>query len=320
MSLDDRLRADLREIAADVDPSVETALRSVFAARDRRARVRAVLPRVLVAAACLVLVSGLLTWWLTSARGDDDDIVIEPQAPSGTYEATFSGDLAGVWRLRFLDGRMSLVAPDTGVLGSRATSAPYEIEGRTLTTRLLEERCGGPGSYTWEDSDSLRLQVQDDDCDLRVRLLTDPSWSLVTGGALAPGTYGTPPLSIERMRSTALAEGFRRKDVDAYLVEQFPDVTEVTYTIDSRDGVWTVYDAEDVGADTLVAWSGDYVVPDAGTVVADAGPPCSPIVYDYRLSGDGVAFALVDDPCPELVGEMIAQTIIYESAPYRRLE
>ena len=147
MSLDDRLRADLREIAHDVDPSVETALRSVFEARDRRARTRAVLPRVLAAGeACLVLVGGLLTWWLAGRAGsDDDDLVIEPKAPSGTYEGTLSGDLAGRWRLRFLDGRMSLVAADIEVLGSRAISAPYVVEGRTLTTELLARRCDGTG-------------------------------------------------------------------------------------------------------------------------------------------------------------------------------
>ena len=61
------------------------------------------------------------------------------------------------------------------------------------------------------------MKVEDDDCALRIQLLAETPWSPVTGTLLEPGTYGTPPLSIGRMRSAALAEGFRRADVDDYL-------------------------------------------------------------------------------------------------------
>ena len=196
MSLDDRLRADLREIAHDVDPSVETALRSVFEARDRRARTRAVLPRVLAAAACLVLVGGLLTWWLAGRAGsDDDDLVIEPKAPSGTYEATLSGDLAGRWRLRFLDGRMSLVAPDIEVLGSRAISAPYVVEGQHPDHRAAGPALRGTGSYTWADEEPLRLKVEDDDCALRIQLLAETA---------VVARHGRPPRAGDVRNAAAL--------------------------------------------------------------------------------------------------------------------
>ena len=192
MSLDDRLRADLREMAADVDPSVATALRAVFAARDRRrGRVtccsrarRGRLPGPHGRTADMVV---------HSARGDDDDVVIEPPAPLGTYETTLSGDLAGLWRLRFGDGQMRLVAPDTEVLGSRTSNAPYDVVGNTLTTELLGERCGGAGSYTWKDDQPLELQVEDDDCDLRVRLLTEQEWSLVAAAFSRRGRTGRRP-------------------------------------------------------------------------------------------------------------------------------
>lgn len=321
MSLDDRIREDLHEIADDVTPSVEAALRSVLAARDRRARSRTVLPRVLGAAASLVLVGGLVAWWLAGRDGGDDDVVIEPHAPTGTYEVDLRGDLAGSWRLRFLDGRMSLVAPDTAVFGTRATSAPYDAEGEALTTELLAEVCDGPGSYTWDDDvPPLRLTVADDDCALRVRLLTGQPWSPVAGSLLAPSTYETPPLSIERMRRAALAEGFRAADVDEYLTSVFPGVDTVTYTLKTEDGAWSLFDTEDGGVPTS-AWSGVYEIADAATVVAE-GQLCFPITYDYRLSGDRVDFVVVDDPCtkPKDVGELIAQTTIYESAPFQRVE
>ncbi len=121
MSLDSRLRADLHEIAADVDP----VGRGRPPLRPRRSgapcAAAASCPRVLGAAACLALVGGLLAVWLTGRQGDDG-FVVEPHPPSGTYEATLSGDPAGLWRLRFGGGRMSLVAPDTSVLGARAAT------------------------------------------------------------------------------------------------------------------------------------------------------------------------------------------------------
>ena len=323
MSLDSRLRADLREIAADIDPSVDAALRSVLARRDRRVSTRSRVPRVLAAAACLALVGGLLTWWFTG-RHSDEGVVIEPHPPSGTYEATLDGADTGRWRLRFDKGRMSLVAPDTAVLGARVASATYEVRGGKLTTELLADRCDGPGTYTWQEGRQgslLLLRVFDDDCSLRVRLLTAQNWSHVAGAPLVAGTYATTPLTVDRMRAVALADGFRAADVDDYLTSVFPGVRTVTYTLGTQDGDWIVYDSEDNGAPT-VSWAGHYDVTDAATVVVDGEDECVPITYDYRVTGDTVDFVLVDDPCtaPEEVGELIAQTMIYESAPFERLE
>ena len=123
------------------------------------------------------------------------------------------------------------------------------------------------------------------------------------------------------MRRTALAEGFRPADVDAYLTSVFPGVREVAYTLETQNGAWTVL--------RLGGRRRTHEVVARVCTTSPTRPPswrdgelCRPITYDYRLSGDIVRFVLVDDPCtkPKDVGELIAQTMIYESAPFRRLE
>ena len=60
---------------------------------------------------------------------------------------------------------------------------------------------------------------------------------------------------------------------------------------------------------------------DVSTVRAGE-PPCGPVTY--RLDGDELSLDMTDDQCFEgkdevAVGELIAQTTIYESAPFRRI-
>ena len=98
MSLDSRLRADLHEIAAVLEPAAEDALGSVLARRQSPMRRRA--PVLVAVAASILLVAGVLAWWLAE-RGGEPDVVVDPNPPAGTYEASLSGDLAGDWRSPF---------------------------------------------------------------------------------------------------------------------------------------------------------------------------------------------------------------------------
>jgi hypothetical protein len=70
-------------------------------------------------------------------------------------------------------------------------------------------------------------------------------------------------------------------------------------------------------------WTGPYDVVDAATIVAGEAP-CGPITYDYRWEADTLRMVVLDDECIENgavpVGELIAQTTTYESAPFTRLE
>jgi hypothetical protein len=322
MSLDSRLRAELHEIAASVEPATEVALRTVLARRSRPSRVRRLTPRIVAVAAAVLLVGALVLWQVGGGRGSEPDVVKDPPPPVGTYETTLSGDLAGDWRLRFDRDTMSVLAPDAGPLGTRDTSASYDVHGGVLTTDLLDETCSGRGSYTWrQDGSGLAFSVQDDDCSLRVQLLTASPWSPVSGTPLADGTYETPPLTVAQLRATAVGAGLPEADVDDEL-STYGDARAITYTLQLRGGTWTEFETIDAAAPS-VEWSGPFDVLDAGTVVAGE-PPCGPITYDYRLVGDQLSFVVLDDACLEggdtaPIGELVAQTTIYQTAPFHRL-
>lgn len=322
MSLADRLRADLAELAETMDPSVETALEAVLERAEGPQRRRFTSVSVLAAAAVLLLVLGTLVWWF-AGRDHEPEVVVDPSPPSGTYEATLAGDLAGTWRIRFGGGSMSVVAPDNRALGTRVALAPYDVEGGVLTTSLLADGpCQGQGSYRWSGGDArLRFAVVDDDCDVRVRLMTSAAWSQPTGTVLPEGTYEAPRLTLDRLRKTAIAAGFSDRQVDR-LLREFGDVTSVQYTLEVA-GSWTEFESIDDDA-PAIGWSGPYTVVDAGTVVAGE-PPCGPITYDYRYDGRQVRFVVVDDECVEggvtlPLGELFAQVTIYQSAPFTRVE
>jgi hypothetical protein len=62
---------------------------------------------------------------------------------------------------------------------------------------------------------------------------------------------------------------------------------------------------------------------DADTVVAT--DPCGAITYDYVLHADELTIDMVADECRGLDeespdGELIAQTILYETAPFAKIE
>jgi hypothetical protein len=305
-----------------VEPATDAALRTVLARRERRSRVRTLAPRIVAVAAAVLLVGALVVWGV-GGRGTEPDVVKDPPPPAGTYEATLSGDLAGDWRLRIDPEVMSVLAPGPGPLGSRTASASYDVRGGVLTTDLLDGTCSGPGSYTWTQDDSgLAFSVDDDDCDLRVRLLTTSTWSPVSG-TLPEGTYQTPPLTLAQLEAAAVAAGLAEGDVDVALSD-YGDARAITFTLQIGDGTWTEFETVD-DTPPNVEWSGPYEVVDAGTVVAGE-PPCGPITYDYQLDGGQLSIVVLDDACREgdgdtvPVGELIAQTMIYQTAPFTRVE
>jgi len=124
MSLDDRLRLDLREIAATVEPETDAALRAVLARRTKPSRVRTLAPRIAAGAAAVLLVGAVVVWRVGGGHGSEPDVVKDPPPPSGTYEATLpgdlSGDLAGDWTLRVDRNDLSVTSgADTSDAGAR---------------------------------------------------------------------------------------------------------------------------------------------------------------------------------------------------------
>ena len=76
------------------------------------------------------------------------------------------------------------------------------------------------------------------------------------------------------------------------------------------------------GTEPEVGWSGEYEIVDEDTFVAgDTGDLY--IEYTYSIQGDELVLDMVGDDYPtvseqELAGEIYAQTVLYESAPFTR--
>jgi hypothetical protein len=137
------------------------------------------------------------------------------------------------------------------------------------------------------------------------------------------GTYATDPIPVTRMVDVARQAGFEEKDV-AEFRDSYAGVQQVVFTLELTDDQWVVFESRD-GGTASDDWAGPYEVLDDTTVRAGT-PPCGPITYEYSLVGDELSLDLTDDACRDgsdqdsaPAGELIAQTTIYESAPYHRI-
>ena len=151
---------------------------------------------------------------------------------------------------------------------------------------------------------------------------TSPPSSVTTASDVLSGTWATPPITMARLRHVAVHAGFARTDVDD-LLAGFGDTRQVVYTMELHEGFWVTFETRDEET-AQDSWAGPYEVLDDSTVRAGE-PPCGPITYSYRLDGDELSLDMTDDQCFEgkdevAVGELIAQTTIYESAPFRRID
>jgi hypothetical protein len=146
--------------------------------------------------------------------------------------------------------------------------------------------------------------------------------SAPVGNTLA-GTYATDPIAVSQMVDVARQAGFVEKDL-AEFRDIYAGVRQVVYTLKLTDTFWVLFESRDGGV-AQDAWSGPYQVLDDATISAGT-PPCGPITYDYSFTGDELSLDMTEDECREggdqdaaPVGELIAQTTIYESAPYHRI-
>ena len=156
---------------------------------------------------------------------------------------------------------------------------------------------------------------------------TEPS-SVAAGRTSPPanplaGTYATGPITVSDMVDVARHAGFEEKDV-AEFRDSYAGVKQVVYTLKLTDTFWALFESQD-GGPPSDAWSGPYQVLDDSTIRAGTAP-CGPITYHYSFTGEELSLDMTEDACREgsdqdaaPAGELIAQTTIYESAPYHRI-
>lgn len=130
-----------------------------------------------------------------------------------------------------------------------------------------------------------------------------------TSEPLPESTYRTAELTREQLIATGTAAGFAAADTEAGVgAMQHSEIA----TIKLESGSWTALVALDGGPDEVV-WSGSYEVVDEQTVIATDS--CGSITYDYTYTAEQLTLRVVDDQCPG-VGELVAQTLLYQTAPF----
>jgi hypothetical protein len=139
---------------------------------------------------------------------------------------------------------------------------------------------------------------------------------------LPEGTYRTPELTVDQLVAAGVSAGFDQTAVEDHLARGDGGERTAVLTLKLEAGRWTLFEAFD-GRPAEMGWSGTYQVIDADTVVAT--DPCGAITYDYVLHADELTIDMVVDECRGLDeespdGELIAQTILYETAPFAKIE
>ena len=186
MSVDDRLRSAFSRQAESFDPAVEDALRVV--ARRRRLRWRPVRDGLVVAAASIAVVAGLLGASLVSTWVHDNVPARPAESPHptssalfGRYEAevTSPAELAGHWVLSLNGNGTADVRPPPGyagvVSGTLLSSAGTSLQ----ITLFQQDLCAGlpDARLTWRRAgDRLVLDAVADPCTARRRFFTENTW------------------------------------------------------------------------------------------------------------------------------------------------
>lgn len=188
MPFERRLRDELNQAAAPVNPDTERSLFTVLGRRRRRARMR----RVTLALAATGLAA---TIPFTGARivdsmrsADHPSTVAAARQLAGTYQVTLTQadsagiqpSLAGTWRMRLqADGAIVLTAPAAFPAEGGAAGEVFNADQTTFrTSTLYNAFCTSVGAYTWRLSGAeLTLLADNDPCEIRRALLSTRPWT-----------------------------------------------------------------------------------------------------------------------------------------------
>lgn len=130
------------------------------------------------------------------------------------------------------------------------------------------------------------------------------------------GRWTTGEVSCDQQLAALTMAGFTAKEVKASEAGQ---CRYSTFEIRFLDDQLVVLEDGDVG------WDGSYTVVNDQTFTAGDIGNGDYITYRFEIDGDRLTIDMTENTCPfcvdenELRGEMAAQTMIYESAPFERI-
>jgi hypothetical protein len=202
MSLDRRLRDELRREAAAIEPDVERHLGAVEARARRRGGIGAstvLLAAAIVVAAIILRVPDPRLGDGAGSSGSPSPVASSPPSPSlsapvtypqiaGTYVAILDGAdaavkrdaLGGEWTMRLQpEGVVFLSPPASFVPGASGLSGiAFSLVGDHFRTNLFyNDYCNSIGTYAWSRAvNTLTFTQVDDTCSIRRTLLATTPW------------------------------------------------------------------------------------------------------------------------------------------------
>jgi hypothetical protein len=151
---------------------------------------------------------------------------------------------------------------------------------------------------------------------------SSPTATAVTSASPASvleGTWATSETTCEQQNAALTAAGFSSADLE------LAEWDAATCGGMMHGSQFTIRFADErlvAFQDDVIGWDGTFRIVDSGTFEAgDQGDLY--ITYEYTIDGDELVIDMVRDDYPtsseaELMGERIAQTVIYETAPFER--
>jgi hypothetical protein len=202
MSLDRRLRDELRREADAIEPDVQRHLGAVEARARRRGGIGAstlVLAAAIVVAAIILRISDPRLSGEAGGSGSPSPVASSSPSPSpsapatypeiaGTYVAMLDAAdaavkrdaLGGEWTMRLQpEGVVFLSPPATFVPGASGLSGiAFSLVGDRFRTNLFyNDYCNSIGTYAWSRAgNKLTFTLVDDTCSIRRTLLATTPW------------------------------------------------------------------------------------------------------------------------------------------------
>jgi hypothetical protein len=139
--------------------------------------------------------------------------------------------------------------------------------------------------------------------------------------SILEGTWATDATTCDQQNAAVSAAGFTRDDLEA------AGWDKATCGSLMHGSAFTVRFAGERlvhFSDDVVGWDGVFRVVDADTFEAGDSGAGYYITYEFAIDGDQLTIDMVRDDYPasspeELIGEQLAQTVLYESAPFTRV-